>query len=103
MINKASPADSCLTLRDNITEQPITPAEDMNRMVCRDRDRMAAAALKAIADPPPSSASALWDGEVGQCIAAALVAPGTASTVTDLPKRSVHHRLTIYAKAISEP
>ena len=63
----------CLTLRDR-TERPVTIAEGTNRLVGRDPDRIVAAALEVIADPPPPRTPAPWDGKSGQRIAAALVA-----------------------------
>ena len=64
----------CLTLRDN-TERPITLTEGTNRLVGRDPDQIVKAAHEVIAAPPPRPwTPALWDGQAGQRIAAALVA-----------------------------
>ena len=68
----------CLTLRDS-TERPITITEGTNRLVGRDPDRIVAAALEVIADPPPPRTPALWDGKAGRRVAAALVAGHDAS------------------------
>jgi UDP-N-acetylglucosamine 2-epimerase (non-hydrolysing) len=63
----------CLTLRDS-TERPITLTEGTNRLVGRDPDRIVKAALQVLAAPPPRPGKpALWDGQAGQRIAAALV------------------------------
>jgi UDP-N-acetylglucosamine 2-epimerase (non-hydrolysing) len=61
----------CLTLREG-TDRPITVTEGTNRVVGRDSDRIVAAALEVIADPPPPRAPALWDGKAGARIAAAM-------------------------------
>jgi len=66
----------CLTLRDN-TERPITVEEGTNRLVGRDTDRIAAAALEVLASPPPARRPALWDGHAGDRIARVLVTGGT--------------------------
>jgi UDP-N-acetylglucosamine 2-epimerase (non-hydrolysing) len=64
----------CLTLRDS-TERPITVTEGTNRLVGRDPDRIVKAALEVLGAPPPRPGKpALWDGQAGQRIAAALVA-----------------------------
>ena len=64
----------CLTLRDN-TERPITVTEGTNRLVGRDPDRIVKAAREVLAAPPPQPGKpALWDGQAGRRIAAALVA-----------------------------
>ena len=69
----------CLTLRDS-TERPITITEGTNRLVGRDPDRIVAAAREVLAAPPPPPRTpALWDGQAGQRIAAALVAGHDAS------------------------
>ena len=65
----------CLTLRDN-TERPITLTEGTNQLVGRDPAGIVAAARSVLADPPPPRAPALWDGQAGERIAAALVADG---------------------------
>jgi UDP-N-acetylglucosamine 2-epimerase (non-hydrolysing) len=62
----------CLTLRDN-TERPVTLTEGTNRLAGRAPDRILAAALEVLADPPPPRAPALWDGKAAHRIAAALV------------------------------
>jgi UDP-N-acetylglucosamine 2-epimerase (non-hydrolysing) len=63
----------CLTLRDS-TERPITLTEGTNRLVGRDPDRIVGAAREVMAaPPPPSRRPALWDGQAGERIAAALV------------------------------
>jgi UDP-N-acetylglucosamine 2-epimerase (non-hydrolysing) len=71
----------CLTLRDN-TERPITLTEGTNRLVGREPDRIVAAALKVIGDPPPPRAPALWDGRAGRRIAAVLVGSRAAGRVS---------------------
>jgi UDP-N-acetylglucosamine 2-epimerase (non-hydrolysing) len=64
----------CLTLRDS-TERPITLTEGTNQLVGRDPDRIVEAAREVLAAPPPRPGRpALWDGQAGQRIAAALVA-----------------------------
>jgi UDP-N-acetylglucosamine 2-epimerase (non-hydrolysing) len=64
----------CLTLRDS-TERPITLAEGTNRLVGRESARIVKAAREVLAASPPRPGKpALWDGEAGQRIAAALVA-----------------------------
>jgi UDP-N-acetylglucosamine 2-epimerase (non-hydrolysing) len=64
----------CLTLRDS-TERPITLLEGTNQLVGRDPDRIVKAALEVLTAPPPRPGRpALWDGQAGQRIAAALVA-----------------------------
>jgi UDP-N-acetylglucosamine 2-epimerase (non-hydrolysing) len=69
----------CLTLRDN-TERPVTLTEGTNELVGRDPDRIVAAAVRVLADPPTPRRPALWDGYAAQRIAAALItnvrAPG---------------------------
>jgi UDP-N-acetylglucosamine 2-epimerase (non-hydrolysing) len=65
----------CLTLRDN-TERPVTLTEGTNRLVGRHPDRIVAAAREVVADSPASRASALWDGQAGQRIAATMLAAG---------------------------
>lgn len=76
----------CLTLRDN-TERPITLSEGTNQLVGRDPERIVKTALRVLADPPPRRAPALWDGQAGSRIAAALT--GACLSVrrrpTDLP------------------
>ncbi len=47
--------------------------EGTNRLVGRDPDRIVAAALEVIADPPAARAPALWDGRADQRVAAALM------------------------------
>jgi UDP-N-acetylglucosamine 2-epimerase (non-hydrolysing) len=79
----------CLTLRDS-TERPITLTEGTNRLVGRDPERIVMAAREVMAIPPPRSGKpALWDGQAGQRIAAALVAGHDASSqrVASLPVR----------------
>jgi UDP-N-acetylglucosamine 2-epimerase (non-hydrolysing) len=62
---------ACLTLRDS-TERPITVTE--GALVGRDPDRIVKTALKILAAPLPRPRKpALWDGQAGQRIAAALV------------------------------
>jgi len=68
----------CLTLRDN-TERPITVEQGTNRLVGRDPDRIAAAALEVLDAPPPARRPALWDGHAGERIADVLVGGGTAA------------------------
>jgi len=68
----------CLTLRDN-TERPITVTHGTNRLVGRDADRIAAAALEELAAPPPARRPELWDGHAGDRIAEVLVTGGTAA------------------------
>jgi UDP-N-acetylglucosamine 2-epimerase (non-hydrolysing) len=64
----------CLTLRDS-TERPITVTEGTNQLVGRDPDRIVRAAREVTAGPPPPPRRpALWDGQAGRRIAAALVA-----------------------------
>jgi len=64
----------CLTLRDS-TERPITVTEGTNQLVGRDPDRIVKAARELLAAPPPRPGKpALWDGQAGRRIAAALVA-----------------------------
>ena len=64
----------CLTLRDS-TERPITLTEGTNRLVGRNPDLIVKAALQVLAAPPPRPGKpALWDGQAGRRIAAALVA-----------------------------
>jgi UDP-N-acetylglucosamine 2-epimerase (non-hydrolysing) len=64
----------CLTLRDS-TERPITLTEGTNQLVGRDPDRIVKAAREVLAAPPPRPGKpALWDGQAGRRIAAALVA-----------------------------
>ena len=72
----------CLTLRDN-TERPVTLSEGTNRLVGRDPQRVVAAALEALADPPSRRRPALWDGQAGRRVAAALLdAPPPARPTT---------------------
>ena len=64
----------CLTLRDS-SERSITLTEGTNQLVGRDPGRIARAAHEVTAAPPrPPRRPALWDGQAGQRIAAALVA-----------------------------
>jgi len=64
----------CLTLRDS-TERPITVTEGTNQLVGRDPDRIIEAAREVLAAPPHRSGRpAMWDGQAGRRIAAALVA-----------------------------
>jgi UDP-N-acetylglucosamine 2-epimerase (non-hydrolysing) len=65
----------CLTLRDN-TERPITVTEGTNQLAGRDPDRIVAAALSVLDDPPPARSPALWDGRAGERIASALLSGG---------------------------
>jgi UDP-N-acetylglucosamine 2-epimerase (non-hydrolysing) len=67
----------CLTLRDN-TERPVTLTEGTNELVGRDPDRIVAAAVRVLADPPAPRRPALWDGRAAQRIAAALITNGRA-------------------------
>lgn len=67
----------CLTLRDN-TERPITLTEGTNELVGRDPDRIVAAAVRVLADPPTPRRPTLWDGYAAQRIAAALITNGRA-------------------------
>jgi UDP-N-acetylglucosamine 2-epimerase (non-hydrolysing) len=79
----------CLTLRDS-TERPITVTEGTNRLVGRDPDLIVRAALQVLATPPPRPGKpALWDGQAGQRIAAALGAGHDARSqrVASLPDR----------------
>lgn len=76
----------CLTLRDN-TERPITLTEGTNQLVGRDPERIVKTALSVLQDPPPRRSPALWDGQAGQRIAAALLAgngPGGHPRPTDV-------------------
>jgi UDP-N-acetylglucosamine 2-epimerase (non-hydrolysing) len=68
----------CLTLREN-TERPITVEQGTNRLVGRDPERIAAAALDVLAAPPPPRRPALWDGHAGDRIAEVLVSGGVAA------------------------
>jgi UDP-N-acetylglucosamine 2-epimerase (non-hydrolysing) len=68
----------CLTLRDN-TERPITVSHGTNRLVGRDPERIATAALEALATPPAARRPELWDGHAGDRIAEVIVTGGTAS------------------------
>jgi UDP-N-acetylglucosamine 2-epimerase (non-hydrolysing) len=63
----------CLTLREN-TERPITITHGTNRLVGTDPDRIVGAARLALSGSPAARRPALWDGNAGQRIAAALVA-----------------------------
>lgn len=79
----------CLTLRDS-TERPITLTEGTNRLVGRDPARIVRAAHEVMSAPPPRSRRpALWDGQAGRRIAAALVAGHDARSqrVASLPVR----------------
>jgi len=71
----------CLTLRDR-TERPITVSEGTNQLIGRDPARIVKAAREVLAAPPPRPAKppALWDGQAGGRIAAALVAGHDASS-----------------------
>ena len=76
----------CLTLRDN-TERPITVTEGTNRLVGRDPERIVKAARAvldgATARPGPGRGRpALWDGQAGQRIAAALTGILTPGSMT---------------------
>ncbi len=69
----------CLTLRDT-TERPVTLTEGTNQLVGRDPGRIVMAALDVLALPPPGPRRpALWDGQAGRRIAAALIARLDAS------------------------
>jgi len=68
----------CLTLRDN-TERPITVSHGTNRLVGRDPERIATAALEALATPPAARRPELWDGHAGDRIAEVIVTGGTAA------------------------
>jgi len=69
----------CLTLRDS-TERPVTLTEGTNQLVGRDPGRIVKAALDVMALPPPGPCRpALWDGQAGRRIAAALIAGHDAS------------------------
>lgn len=70
----------CLTLRDN-TERPITVTMGTNVLVGSDPDRIGAAALAAIDDPPQGRVPPLWDGEAGSRIAEVLLADGRETLV----------------------
>jgi UDP-N-acetylglucosamine 2-epimerase (non-hydrolysing) len=77
----------CLTLRDN-TERPITLTEGTNQLVGSDPGRIVAAARQVLADPPAPRRPALWDGQAGRRIAAALLAgagSGDRPRPTSLP------------------
>jgi UDP-N-acetylglucosamine 2-epimerase (non-hydrolysing) len=63
----------CLTLREN-TERPITISEGTNQLVGVEPSAIVAAALRAVADPPPPRRPALWDGHAGDRIAQVIVA-----------------------------
>jgi UDP-N-acetylglucosamine 2-epimerase (non-hydrolysing) len=79
----------CLTLRDS-TERPITLTEGTNQLVGRDPDRIVKAALQVLAAPVPRPGKpALWDGQAGRRIAAALVAGHDARSqrAASLPAR----------------
>jgi UDP-N-acetylglucosamine 2-epimerase (non-hydrolysing) len=72
----------CLTLRDS-TERPITLTEGTNRLVGREPAMIVKAAYEVMAAPPPRPRRpALWDGQAGQRIAAALVSG------RELPRKS---------------
>jgi UDP-N-acetylglucosamine 2-epimerase (non-hydrolysing) len=63
----------CLTLRDS-TERPITVTEGTNRLVGRNPDLIVRTALEVMTAPPPRPGKpALWDGQAGRRIAAAIV------------------------------
>lgn len=65
----------CLTLRDN-TERPVTIEQGTNTLVGVDPDRIAAAALAALARPPaPTRVPDLWDGRAAVRIADILTRP----------------------------
>ena len=65
----------CLTLRNN-TERPVTVTEGTNQLVGREPERIVRAARAVLDAPPPTPGQArrpaLWDGQAGQRIAAAL-------------------------------
>lgn len=68
----------CLTLRES-TERPITLSEGTNTLVGRDPERIVAAALRTLREPPAKRCPPLWDGKAGDRIAAALLAHGPAA------------------------
>jgi UDP-N-acetylglucosamine 2-epimerase (non-hydrolysing) len=85
----------CLTLRDT-TERPITRTEGTNQLVGRDPAAIVKAAHQVMVSPPPRPRSpALWDGQTGQRIAAALVAghelPRKSADQADIVTPSTKH------------
>jgi UDP-N-acetylglucosamine 2-epimerase (non-hydrolysing) len=82
----------CLTLRDS-TERPVTVTEGTNQLVGRDPERIVKAARAVLDAPPPAPGQArrpaMWDGQAGQRIAAAL---------TTEPATSFYH--TQYSSSI---
>ena len=62
----------CLTLRDR-TERPVTVDEGTNQVVGTDPVRVAGAARRTLASPPPARCPPLWDGRAGERIARALL------------------------------
>ncbi|MGQ0743216.1 MAG: non-hydrolyzing UDP-N-acetylglucosamine 2-epimerase [Acidimicrobiales bacterium] len=65
----------CLTLRDN-TERPITVSEGTNFLVGRDPARIVAEAERIVVEGVVARRPALWDGQAGERIAAALCGVG---------------------------
>ena len=63
---------SCVTMRDE-TERPITVSQGTNRVVGTSPDRIVAAALQALTEPPQrTSRPPLWDGQASKRIVAIL-------------------------------
>lgn len=64
----------CLTLRNN-TERPVTVEQGTNTLVGLDPDRIIAAELRALAEPPgPGRVPELWDGHAAARIVDVLTA-----------------------------
>lgn len=72
---------ACLTARPN-TERPITITEGTNRLVASTRDGVAAGVAEVLAHPANGRAAPRrpegWDGQAGERVMAALLAPAFA-------------------------
>ena len=75
----------CLTLREN-TERPITITDGTNRLVGLDPEAIVAAARDVLDNGVTPRCPALWDGDAGERVAAAIgtFAPAAIDLTNDV-------------------
>ena len=81
----------CLTLREN-TERPATIHEGTNRLVGTDPARIEAGFDAVLnGDTPTNRRPPLWDGHAARRIVDVLLAPGTPTSESSPPSRTILH------------